>query len=67
MDPAKAGNRVAVGAVGPPIRIEPLQMRQRALALEAGPGLPAHRWLDRLRPHGDAGRRRPRPRDGLNL
>jgi spermidine synthase len=67
MDQARAGNRIALAAVGPPIRIEAPQLRRRALAIEAAPGLPARRWINRLRPHTGPGRHRVQPRDGLNL
>ena len=63
MDEARAGNRIAVAAVGPTIRIDPLQLRERALAIEGACGLPARRWLRGLRPHAGAVRRR--PQDGL--
>ncbi|HEV3019819.1 MAG TPA: spermidine synthase [Burkholderiaceae bacterium] len=67
MDEARAGNRIAVAAVGPTIRIAQAQLRKRALAVEAGPGLPARRWLKGLRRHVGPG---PQPRAapaGLSL
>jgi spermidine synthase len=67
MDEARAGNRVAVAAVGPAIRIEPPQLRSRALAIEAAAGLPARRWLRGLRRHAGAGPGRLRPQEGLFL
>jgi spermidine synthase len=65
MDEARAGNRVAVAAVGPTIRLEPQQLRERAAAIEAGSGLPARRWLRGLRRHAGAGRLR--LQEGLSL
>jgi spermidine synthase len=65
LDEARAGNRIAVAAVGPTIRVDPLRLRERALAIEAGSGLPARRWLRGLRRHVGAGRLR--PQDGLWL
>jgi spermidine synthase len=56
MDEARAGNRVAVAAVGPMIRIEPRQLRERAQAIEAKSGLPARRWLKGLQRHAGAER-----------
>ena len=67
MDEARAGNRVAVAAVGPSIRIEPPQLHSRALAIEAAGGLPARRWLRGLRRHAGPGRGRLRPQEGLFL
>jgi len=65
MDEVRAGNRVAVAAVGPTIRLEPQQLRERAAAIEAGSGLPARRWLRGLRRHAGAGRLR--LQEGLSL
>jgi len=56
-----------VAAVGPTIRIEPPQLRERALAIEAGSGLPARRWLRGLRRHAGPGGDRLRPQEGLSL
>jgi spermidine synthase len=67
MDEARAGNRVAVAAVGPPIRIAHPQLRERALAIEAGPGLPARRWIKGLRPRAGPGRPALALRDGFSL
>jgi spermidine synthase len=67
LDEARAGNRIAVAAVGPTIRIEPPQLRARALAIEAGSGLPARRWLRGLRRHAGPGGDRLRPQEGLSL
>jgi spermidine synthase len=67
LDEAEAGNCVALAAVGPPIRIEPAQLRERAQAIEAEPGLPARRWLSGLRLHAGPGWRGVRPREGLSL
>jgi spermidine synthase len=68
LDEAKAGNRVALAAVGPPIRIEPAQLRERARAIEVEPGLPARRWLSGLRLlHAGPAGRGARPREGLSL
>ncbi len=55
MDEARAGNRIAVAAVGPTIRIDPQQLRERVAAIEAGAGLPARRWLMGLRRHAGDG------------
>jgi spermidine synthase len=63
MDEAGAGNRVAVAAVGPIIRIEPRQLRERADAIEARSGLPARRWLRGLQRH--TGAERLRLKEGL--
>ena len=65
MNQARAGNRIAMAAVGPTIRIEPQQLRERAAAIEAGSGLPARRWLVGLRRH--AGATRLRLQDGLSI
>ena len=65
MDEARAGNRIAVAAVGPTIRIEPLQLRARARAIEEACGLPARRWLRGLRPHAGSVPRR--PQQGLSI
>ena len=67
MDEAQAGNRVALAAIGEPIRIEPEQLRERARAIEAGPGLPARRWLKGLRRYSRAGGRRLDAQGGLSL
>jgi len=67
LDEAEAGNRVALAAVGPTIRIGTAQLRQRARAIEDEPGLPARRWLSGLRLHAGRGRRADKPRDGLSL
>ena len=65
MDEARAGNRIAVAAVGPTIRLEPEQLRERAAAIEGESGLPARRWLRGLRRHADAALLR--PQEGLSL
>jgi spermidine synthase len=65
MDEARAGNRVAVAAVGPTICIEPGQLRERAAAIEAKSGLPAPSWLRGLRRH--AGAVRLRLQEGLSI
>ncbi len=57
MDEARAGNRIAIAAVGPAIQLEPAQLRERALAIEASPGLPARRWVKGLRQHANPCRR----------
>jgi spermidine synthase len=67
LDEARAGNRIAVAAVGPRIRIEPPQLRERARVIEADSGLPARRWLRGLHHHAGAGRSRVQPQDGLSL
>jgi len=67
LDEVEAGNRVAMAAVGPPIRIGPAHLRRRARAIEAGPGLPATRWIGALRFHTGPGRPSVRPRDGSSL
>ena len=67
MDEARAGNLVAVAAVGPAIRIETPQLRRRALAIEAAGGLPARRWLRALARHGSSGPERSLALDGLSL
>lgn len=67
MDEARAGNRVAVAAVGPAIRVEPPQLRSRALAIEAAGGIPARRWLRGLARHARLGCARLRPLEGLSL
>jgi spermidine synthase len=54
MDEARAGNRVALAAVGPTIRIEARQLRERAAAIEARSALPARRWLRGLQRHNGA-------------
>ena len=54
MDEARAGNRIAMAAVGPMIRIESRQLRERAATIEARSGLPARRWLKGLQRHGAA-------------
>lgn len=51
MDEARAGNRIAVAAVGPTIRLEARQLRERAAAIQGESGLPARRWLRGLRRH----------------
>jgi len=63
MDEARAGNRIALAAVGPVIRIEPRQLHERAEAIEAGSELPARRWLRGLKQH--AGAVRLPPQEGL--
>lgn len=65
MDEARAGNRIAVAAVGPTIRLEPQQLCERAAAIEGQSGLPARRWLKGLRRH--AGGIRLRLQEGLFL
>ncbi|HEX4584441.1 MAG TPA: spermidine synthase [Burkholderiaceae bacterium] len=68
LDEARAGNRIAVAAVGPTIQIEPPQLQERARVIEAGSGLPARRWLRGLhRHHAGAEAGRLRPQDGLSL
>jgi spermidine synthase len=54
MDEARAGNRIVLAAVGPMIRIESRQLRERATAIESRSGLPARRWLKGLQRHGGA-------------
>jgi spermidine synthase len=51
MDEARAGNRVAIAAAGGAIQLEPAQLRERALAIEASTGLPARRWIKGFRRH----------------
>jgi spermidine synthase len=65
MDEARAGNRIAVAAVGPMIRIEPRQLRERTAAIEAKSGLPARRWLRGLQSHAGTGPLK--PKEGLSL
>jgi len=67
MDEARAGNRIVVAAVGPTIRIDPSQLRERALTIEAEAGLPARRWIKGLRGHVGAGRVSPRSQAGVSL
>jgi spermidine synthase len=67
MDEARAGNRIAVAAVGPPIRVEPGPLRERALAIEGACGLPARRWLRGLRHHAGAARGQLGPQQGLSI
>ena len=67
MDEARAGNRIAVAAVGPAIRVEPALLRERALAVEGACGLPARRWLRGLRRHAATADGRLRPQDGLSI
>jgi len=67
MGEAKAGNRIALAAVGDPIWIEGRQLRERARAIESEPGLPARRWLKGLRRHSRGGGRRVDLTDGLML
>jgi spermidine synthase len=66
MQQARAGNRIALAATGEPIRVEPDQLRQRALAIEAEAGLPARRWIKGFSRHPRAGGRRREP-SGLSL
>jgi spermidine synthase len=65
LDEARAGNRIAVAAVGPTIRLEAQKLRERAAAIEGESGLPARRWLRGLRRHAGGGRLR--VREGLSL
>ena len=67
MEEASGGNRIAAAAVGPTIRIQAPQLRQRALQIESGPGLPARRWVKGLRRHAGGARGGARLRDGLSL
>lgn len=65
MDEARAGNRVAVAAVGPMIRVEASKLHERAAAIEAKSGLPARRWLKGLQRH--AGAVRLRLKEGISV
>jgi spermidine synthase len=57
---AEAGNRVVLAAVGEPLRMDAARLRERALAVQAGYGLPASRWIAGLtRPAGQSGRLMP--------
>jgi spermidine synthase len=67
MAQASGGNRIAAAVVGPTIRIEEPQLRERAMRIESGPGLPARRWLTGLRHHASGARRGARPRGGFSL
>jgi spermidine synthase len=67
LDEARAGNRIAVAAVGPTIRVESSLLQERALAIEGACGLPARRWLRGLRQHTGTVQGRLRPQDGLSL
>ena len=66
MRAARAGNRIAVAAVGPTIQVGLQQLRERAAAIEGGSGLPARRWLVGLRRHAGAARLRLKE-EGLSI
>jgi spermidine synthase len=62
-----AGNRVALAAVGEPIQVDAGQLRERARAIEADPGLPARRWIKGICRYPRAGARRLESPEGLSL
>jgi spermidine synthase len=64
---ALAGNRIALAAVGEPLQVGPGELRDRARAIEADPGLPARRWIKGIGRHPRAGGRRPETGTGLSL